>query len=1505
MRLPALALAAFTLTACIACASGEAPLNLAATPATTSSVILTWRTPSDPADIDYYVIYRNGTQLSDHPTQNTVTLSVPAGTSYTFTIAAHYLSSGGIGSQSTPVTASPLQSDRDATILYADSTLPTDITDGTYSVASRSASGSDGNAYNTVQAAVFNMKPGDTLYLRGGTFHETNIFVGQLASGRADAWYTIASYPGEWAVVDGQHNLTIAHTSTYNGCIFRGTTRNGAQGYVKFERLEITGGGLDLTDAQFPSAGAGIRMRGGPFIFRHLYIHNNYGGSSENGAGLQLENGTGDTLVEYCRFKANGQIKGGLTTSVANLIIFADYAYQNAVTRYDATTGYCAATMNNEVRYNLFEADSGLSVDGVPCYSVTGFKHKGMQRQTGYLAVDSGYSTDLAPNDASLNATGDRIHHNIFLDHPIAVEVDQDYTQVYNNIIWCKDWGNFTGNAIQGRDANSNRRGPHDLVVYNNTIFGNGVTAINHHPVPQGWPTATISGYDDVWPADLPQDVPYAECWFHNNLLDNPGTAAWHIGKITVQSDAVTCTAYPLTDIHLGRNYFYNTTADSLFYIHRTYYDKTGIEGTPCADKVFWQALDTSDHAFSADYSALPTLAAKYLTRGDHVIEGAYTIANAGIGGAHPYLSGVTLPTYIGATNPDDNAWVEGVMTLGALDATGIPAYLRDAPAGDPTWIEGSVTPADTTAPTVPASLTGSAASPTQIGLTWTASTDNVGVTGYRIYRGGTQVGTSTTAACTDSGLTAATTYAYTVAAYDSAGNASAQCTAVSVTTSTSPDTTAPSIPTNLSGTATSSTAISLVWAASTDAVGVAGYRIYRGGTLVGTAASASYSDSGLTAATTYSYTVAAYDATGNASAQCTAVTVTTSAAPDTTVPSVPANLAGTATSSTAVRLTWTASTDNVGVAGYRVYRGGTLVGTAASASYSDTGLTAATAYSYTVAAYDDAGNASAQCTAVSVTTSTSPDTTAPSIPTNLSGTATSSTSISLVWTASTDAVGVSGYRIYRGGTQVGTSTTASYNDSGLTAATAYSYTVAAYDAAGNASAQCTAVNATTQIAGAQTLTVSDATGLQAALNTAAANPSATYTIAVSAGTYTPASGLTLSASNLTLEGSGIISGAGLSSGALLTISGQNTVVSDLTFRDTSGAAISIAAGANVGAIADCTFVGAGIAGTDCSGWTLTGNSFSDTTAAALAFGGADNLTITDNVIVDCVQAIALSNLSSPKVRNNFVADNRVSGTAACIVLTGVSAAQIDNNSLYQAGPAANAIEYSGSVAVGAIRNNLANKPIAATGTATATLAANSTAAAADWFVAPTTGDLHLASARSAVVDAGTTLADLTVDIDGDTRPNGPAYDIGADEYQSDTVAPAAPTGLSATASSATRIALSWSAPTDAAPSGVTPTGVSGYRIYRNGTAVGTSTTTGYSDTGLTSSTTYTYTVTAYDGAANESAASSSASATTETASSDSGNKSSVDSGGGGANHPLLIVALLLLYAFRRKQGTA
>ena len=185
----------------------------------------------------------------------------------------------------------------------------------------------------------------------------------------------------------------------------------------------------------------------------------------------------------------------------------------------------------------------------------------------------------------------------------------------------------------------------------------------------------------------------------------------------------------------------------------------------------------------------------------------------------------------------------------------------------------------------------------------------------------------------------------------------------------------------------------------------------------------------------------------------------------DTTAPSIPASLVSSNITQTSATVSWAASTDNVGVTGYKIFKNGTQVGTSTSTSYSLTGLTASTTYSITVQACGAAVYSSAISTALSLTTLSASDTTAPSIPTSLTSSNITQTSATISWSASTDNIGVTGYKIFNNGTQVGTSTTTSYSLTGLTAGTTYSITIQAYDAAGNTSASSTTLSLTTTAA--------------------------------------------------------------------------------------------------------------------------------------------------------------------------------------------------------------------------------------------------------------------------------------------------------------------------------------------------------------------------------------------------------------------------------------------------------
>ena len=199
------------------------------------------------------------------------------------------------------------------------------------------------------------------------------------------------------------------------------------------------------------------------------------------------------------------------------------------------------------------------------------------------------------------------------------------------------------------------------------------------------------------------------------------------------------------------------------------------------------------------------------------------------------------------------------------------------------TFLETTITfqPPDTSAPSKPNGLSAAVVTETRTRVTWTASTDDDGVQGYLLYRGGVQVGAFSinSLGYNDSGLAPNTTYSYTVRAVDAAGNQSALSNATSVTTPPVPaDTTAPSSPTWISATPASSTRINLAWNPSTDNVAVQGYFVFRNGVQVGSlpVGSTSYSDTGLTPNTPYTYSLEAIDGSGNRSARSGNATIGT-----------------------------------------------------------------------------------------------------------------------------------------------------------------------------------------------------------------------------------------------------------------------------------------------------------------------------------------------------------------------------------------------------------------------------------------------------------------------------------------------------------------------------------------------------------------------------------------------------------------------------------------------------
>ncbi|HKR81609.1 MAG TPA: Ig-like domain-containing protein [Candidatus Saccharimonadales bacterium] len=282
---------------------------------------------------------------------------------------------------------------------------------------------------------------------------------------------------------------------------------------------------------------------------------------------------------------------------------------------------------------------------------------------------------------------------------------------------------------------------------------------------------------------------------------------------------------------------------------------------------------------------------------------------------------------------------------------------------------------ADTTPPVV--SLTTPTNGSTVSGTVNAAATatDNVGVTKVEFYVNGALAATDTSGPYTYAwNTTAVANGANTVSAkaYDAAGNiASSDVAQVTVNNTTPGDTQAPSVPTNVTATADAPNKVTVKWSASSDNVGVVGYIVSRNNVPVADVTSGTqYVDNSVLPGTKYAYQVSAYDAAKNSSAASTTATVTTPnpTTADTQAPTAPKRLNAQAVSSSQINLKWAASTDNVGVAAYDIYRSlgdgsgsSSKIATVTTTSYGDTGLAAGTQYAYFVKARDAAGNVSGE----------------------------------------------------------------------------------------------------------------------------------------------------------------------------------------------------------------------------------------------------------------------------------------------------------------------------------------------------------------------------------------------------------------------------------------------------------------------------------------------------------------------------------------------------------------
>lgn len=258
--------------------------------------------------------------------------------------------------------------------------------------------------------------------------------------------------------------------------------------------------------------------------------------------------------------------------------------------------------------------------------------------------------------------------------------------------------------------------------------------------------------------------------------------------------------------------------------------------------------------------------------------------------------------------------------------------------------------------PTDPANIK-STPSKRTVSLSWDAAIDNENVAGYNVYVDDDLVEFVAVPQYLLEGLEPGTEYTVEVEAVDNKDNRSGK-TSVKVSTIAEG---APGLPTDLASTAKTETTIDLTWEAPEGDVVVTGYKLYVDGELKkDDITTTTYQMTGLKAGTMYSVQLEAYNAAGEASGKTQAVVIKTS---DNTIPTTPGNLAGVQTVST-IELTWTASTDNVGVTGYNLYVNNEFVELLLNeTSYYLRNLTPDTEYFVEVEAIDEAGNKSVKAT--------------------------------------------------------------------------------------------------------------------------------------------------------------------------------------------------------------------------------------------------------------------------------------------------------------------------------------------------------------------------------------------------------------------------------------------------------------------------------------------------------------------------------------------------------------
>lgn len=494
-------------------------------------------------------------------------------------------------------------------------------------------------AYNSIQKAIDSTPTGMTVILRGGIYQQNHIRLWTSKNGTSwtpGNYNTLQSMDGEWAIIDGKNEVYNRNNinDTTRGCPLIGSGGGGqtpAIKYWKMSRIEITGG-----KSKFQDGAGGFGADVGPFWFTHCYIHDNKamsGSQNPTGIGGYVWN---NSIVEYCLFKSNGSSANDQNS--ADITILSDY---NMSATGWAKTGFTFTEYThiykNTFRYNLFLGNSGTHI-----------KYKGAQLLTGRNPAEG------HPLDDTYKDYGDLIHHNIFMGSAlVSSRIRIDFAQIYNNIF--KDCGGGIG-------YDPGESSQYKMAIYNNTLINSGGIATPH---------------SHYYPDSLGQNKFFE--YAYNNIIqggqaassDGSSLSSWRTGD------------YPLAnfdDFKISNNLFYKqkVSTNDPSATHPIFIGSTVNGPNPYYTTLrFASEFDPTSVNWLNDFPGLflgTEGATQYITSETFALGNGKTLANLGKGGDHPYLPGVKIPVYIGATDPGDpnkSQWVYDVLSLENLKNVG------------------------------------------------------------------------------------------------------------------------------------------------------------------------------------------------------------------------------------------------------------------------------------------------------------------------------------------------------------------------------------------------------------------------------------------------------------------------------------------------------------------------------------------------------------------------------------------------------------------------------------------------------------------------------------------------------------------------------------------------------------------------------------------------------------------------------------------------------------------